>query len=132
MTVTHYPSLEALAGTDPRNASWWAAVARALDDLDDRLARDAAVDDGPSGALVDAVTRQPSLSNDASRLRADHARLMERARRLRRLVAQVAGDDRQAPAVARELSELAAAEDRHQERSRSLFWESFARDIGGE
>jgi hypothetical protein len=132
MSVTHYSSLEILAATHHRNASWWASVARALDDLDERLAQDAAIDEGPTGAFADSVTRQPSLSNDATRLRSDHARLTERARRLRRLVAQVAGDDREAPAVAGELAALAAAEDRHQQRSRALFWDSFARDIGGE
>jgi hypothetical protein len=132
MTVTYYPSLQTLAGTDHRSAAWWTSVARALDDLDERLAQDAAADDGPTGAFVQAVSRQPSLSNDASRLRDDLARLTERARRLRRLVAQVAGDDREGSAVARELAALAAAEDRHQRRSRALFWDSFVRDIGGE
>lgn len=132
MTVTYYLSLESLAGTDHRNASWWASVARALDDLDDRITQDAAVDDGRTGAFVEAIKRQPSLSNDATRLRDDHARLAERARRLRRLVAQVAGDDQAASAVARELAVLAAAEERHQRRSRTLFWDSFTRDIGGE
>lgn len=132
MSVTHFPTLESLAGTDHRTASWWASVARALDDMDERLAQDAVVDEGPVGALVDAVTRQPALSNEAMRLRDDHARLTERARRLRRLVADAAGDDSQAPSVADELAALAQAEDRHQQRSRSLFWDSFTRDIGGE
>jgi hypothetical protein len=132
MTVMHYPSLQTLAGTDHRKASWWAAVARALDELDERLAEDAAVDHGPTGAFVEAVTRQPSLSNDATRLRDDHARLTERVRRLRRLVAEVAGDEGEARGVASELAALASAEDRHQQRSRSLFWDSFTRDIGGE
>ena len=132
MTVTHYPSLESLAGSDYRNASWWASVARALDDLDDRLAQDAAIDDGPTGAFVDAITREPSLSNEAARLRVDHARLVDRARQLRRDVARVAGDEREASAVAEGLAAIAAAEDRHRRRSRSLFWDSFTRDIGGE
>lgn len=132
MTVTHYPSLESLAGSEHRTASWWASVARALDDLDDRLAQDAAIDDGPTGAFVDAITREPSLSNEADRLRIDHARLVERARRLRRLVSRVAGDEREATAVAEELAAIAAAENRHRIRSRSLFWDSFTRDIGGE
>ena len=130
MSVTHYSSLEILAATDHQSASWWASLARALDDLDERLAQDAAGDEGPTGAFVDSVTRQPSLSNDATRLRDEHARLTERARR--RLVAQVAEDDREAPAVAGELAALAAAEDRLQQRSRALFWDSFPRDIGGE
>lgn len=132
MTITHYSSLETLAGTQEPSGAWWVSVARALDDLDERLAEDTAVDEGPAGAFVDAVTRDPSLSNDTTRLVADHARLVERARRLRRLVAQVAGDAQQAPAVADELATLAMAEDRYRQRSRSVFWDSFSRDIGGE
>jgi erythromycin esterase-like protein len=132
MTVTHYSSLETLAGTHEPSGAWWVAVARALDDLDERLAEDTAVDEGPTGAFVDAVTRQPSLSNDTTRLAADHARLIERARCLRRLVAEVAGDPGQASAVAAELAGLAAAEERYRQRSRAVFWDSFSRDIGGE
>lgn len=132
MTVTHYPSLESLASTDVRNPSWWASVARSLDELDVRLQSDAAADEGPSGAFADSVSRDPSLANDARRLMDDHRLITERARRLRRLVATVAGDGRQAAAVAGELSLLAAAEQRYQERSRALFWDSFARDLGGE
>ena len=111
MTVTHYSSLETLAETIEPSGAWWVSVARALDDLDERLAEDTAVDEGPTGAFADAVSREPSLSNDTTRLVADHARLVERARRLRRLVAQVAGDPSQAPAVAAELATLAEAED---------------------
>ncbi len=132
MTVTHYPSLGILAYTDHRNASWWASVARALDDLDVRLAQDVAVDEGTTGAFAEEVSRQSALANEAVRLRDDHAGLTERARRLRRLVAQVAGDDREAAAVAGELAALAVAKERHQQRSRSLFWDLFTRDIGGE
>ena len=92
MTVTHYSSLGTLAGTIEPSGAWWVSVARALDDLDERLAEDTAVDEGPTGAFADAVSREPSLSNGTTRLAADHARLVERARQLRRLVAEVAGD----------------------------------------
>lgn len=132
MTVTHYSSLETLAGAHEPSGAWWVSVARALDDLDERLAEDTAVDEGPTGAFVDAVSREPSLSNGTRRLVADHDRLVDRARRLRRLVAKVAGDPRQAPAVSAELATLADAEDRYRERSRAVFWDSFSRDIGGE
>lgn len=132
MTITHYSSLETLADTQEISGAWWVAVARALDDLDERLAEDVAEDEGPRGALMEAVDREPSLANDATRLVADHDRLIERARRLRRLVAQVAGDHRQASAVAAELATLAEAEERYRRRSRTVFWDSFSRDIGGE
>jgi hypothetical protein len=132
MTVTHYSSLGTLAGTIEPSGAWWVSVARALDDLDERLAQDTAVDEGPAGAFADAVSREPSLSNGATRLAADHARLVERAQRLRRLVSQVAGDPSQAAAVAAELATLAAAEETYRQRSRAVFWDSFSRDIGGE
>jgi hypothetical protein len=132
MTITHYSSLETLADTQEPSGAWWVSVARALDDLDERLAEDTAEDEGPRGAFVEAVDRDPSLANDTTRLVADHARLVERARRLRRLVAQVAGDHREAPAVAAELATLAEAEGKYRLRSRAVFWDSFSRDIGGE
>lgn len=132
MTVTYYSSLETLAGTHEPSGAWWVSVARALDDLDERLAEDVTEDEGPTGAFSEAVTRDPSLANDATKLVKDHALLIERARRLRRLVAEVAGDHRQAPAVAAELATLAEGEDRYRRRSRSVFWDSFSRDIGGE
>lgn len=132
MTITHYPTLESLASDEVRSPSWWAAVARSLDELEARLRQDAAADAGPAGAFVDAVGRDPSLSNDARRLEGDHERLMERARRLRILVASVAGDARQEEPVAQELPALASAELRYQQRARALVWDSFARDLGGE
>jgi hypothetical protein len=132
MTVTHDSSLEALADHPAPSGAWWASVARALDDLDERLAQDFVADEGPEGAFVEAVTREPSLSNETARLLADHARLVERVRRLRRFVAQVAGDPEQASPVSLELGVLAEAEDRYRRRSRGLFWDSFTRDIGGE
>jgi hypothetical protein len=132
MTVTYYSSLGTLAGTIEPSGAWWVSVARALDDLSERLVEDIAVDGGPTGAFADAVGREPSLANDTMRLAADHARLVERARRLRRFVAQIAGDSQQAPAVAAELATLAEAEDKYRERSRAVFWDSFSRDIGGE
>jgi len=72
------------------------------------------------------------LANDASKLTDDHDRLVERARRLRRLVATVAGDDRMTVPVAAELASLAEAHERYRRRVRSLLWDSFVRDLGGE
>ena len=132
MTATYFSSLETLADTATPSGTWWLAVARALDELDERLAQDSAVDDGPSGAFRDAVGRAPALANEATRLTADRLRLVERARRLRRVVAMVAGDHSHADAVSGELEVLARAESRYRRRSRGLFWESFTRDIGGE
>lgn len=133
MTVTHYSSLATLAETESSSAAtWWPTVARALDALDERLAEDSTVDDGPAGAFHDAISREPALANQAARLSADRQRLVDRARQVRRLVAQVAGDSRQAQAISAELALLARAESRYRRRSRGLFWDSFTRDIGGE
>jgi hypothetical protein len=132
MTIAHHSALFDLAHADDRSATWWMAVARALDDLDERLALDAEEDDGPEGAFDASVERAPSLANEVTRLRADRIRLIERARRLRRVVAMVAGDPTQIPPVTGELEVLSAAEGRYRERSRAVFWDSFTRDIGGE
>lgn len=130
MTVTHYPSLEALAGTDYRCASWWTSVARALDDLDERLGLEAPADYFRAGRRVEPVMGAPEPSDHTRRLQEDHARLTERARRLRRLVAEVAGDYHQAPAVAGELSALSEAEDRYRNRTALLIWDTPARGRG--
>ena len=132
MTIAHHTVIFDLAHADDRSATWWAAVARALDELDERLALDALEDDGPEGAFGASVERAPSLANEVTRLRADRNRLIERARRLRGVVATVAGDALQIPAVAGELAVIDAAESRYAERSRAVFWDSFSRDIGGE
>lgn len=132
MTITHYPSMQELASTGLRNASWWASVARSLDEFDEQLERDRVADFGPRGAFVDAISRQPSLANEASRLQDDHDQLVERARRLRQLVATVAGDDRMATPVSAQLATLVGAQERYRRRVRALLWDSFVRDHGGE
>ena len=132
MTVMHPTTLETLAAQAYRSASWWASAARALDELDERLCQDACVDSGPAGAFADAISRQPALSNDVARLVDDRDRLYRRMRLLRQLVSEVAGDEHQVSAVANELAELAAGEERYLRRSGDIIWESFLRDIGGE
>lgn len=131
MSTVHVTMSAVMAGTTPR-ATWWVAVARSLDALDDRLCEDAIADDGPRGSFAQAVWRAPVLANTATRLRTERNRLVERARGLRRIVASAAGDDRQVEFVAAEVDSIAAAEDRYRRQSRELVWESFARDIGGE
>jgi hypothetical protein len=132
MTIAHHSDITDLAHADDRSASWWAAVARTLDRMDERLRQDSTEDDGRDGAFAASVERAPSLANEVTRLRADRNRLIDRARTLRRFVATVAGDAAEIPAVTGELDVLAAAETRYRERSRAVFWDSFSRDIGGE
>ncbi len=132
MSIAHSTSLAALADTGGPSAAWWAAVARALDSLDERLSEDAIADDGPAGSFAQAVWRAPVLANAVAKLRAERGRLADRVRGLRRTVATAAGDGDQVGAVSAEVGALAAAEDRYRRRSRELVWESFTRDIGGE
>lgn len=132
MSVTYHSSLEALSEIENPTAAWWAQVARALDDLAEQLLRDAAVDGGPSGAFAQAVARDPSLANLASRLDAERVSLWDRVGHLRRLVTQVAGDPDQTAVVSTELSSVAAARDLYRQRAHALFWDSFLRDMGGQ
>lgn len=132
MSLTYSASLTSLADTGAPNATWWVAVARALDALDERLAQDAVDDDGPSGAFAQAVSQAPALANTVTRLRTERSRLVERARRVRRLVAEIAGDRAQARVVCAEIDELATGEATYRRRSREVVWDSFARDLGGE
>lgn len=131
MSITYTTPLATLAEESRTGACWWVSVARALDEFLDRLTAEGAVDDGPSGAFGQAVSREPGLANVARRVSAERAALISRARRLRQRVAIVAGDHVRASDVSAELSALARREERYLVKSRSVFWDSFNRDIGG-
>lgn len=131
MSDIYAPSLADLADTPMDAGIWWLSVARALDALDERLADDAAADEGPSGTFDEVVRREPSLSNPAQQVAADRVRLIDRARRLRHVVSSAAGDPRRVPDVSGELATLAHAERRYRERGRALVWDAYNRDIGG-
>ena len=132
MSTTYYSSLESLSEAPVATGVWWSSVARALDDLDDRLAEEALVDKGPDGALNEAVAREPSLSNRAIEAEKELSRLVESSRRLRRTVAESAGDADKVAEVASELAALAVAEEHYRRRVRAVVWDSLTRDIGGE
>ncbi len=132
MSTTYYSSLETLADAPAATGVWWSSVARALDDLDERLAHEALIDEGPDGALEEAVAREPSLSNRATEAGKELSALVEKSRELRRIVASSAGDPEQVAVVAAELMALAEAEGRYRRRVRSVVWDSLTRDIGGE
>ena len=123
-------TLAALAFSSTAEGPWWAAVASALDELDEGLQREGASEEGSAGVYARAIRCEPALSHVARRITDDRAKLADMARRLRRLVARVSGDAREVPSVSRELTTLALAERRYRRRSRLLFWESFNREIG--
>jgi hypothetical protein len=132
MTTTHHPSLDELATASHRSASWWASVARALDRLDERLDQERPLEARGDGPLVTPAHGAEQASDDTRRRHEDHARLVERARRLRRRVAEVAGDRHQAEAVAGELSLLSVARDRYRHRTASLMGETRATPVGAQ
>jgi hypothetical protein len=132
MTTTYYSSLAALAEEPSASAVWWTSVARALDELSERLNLEALVDEGPEGALDEAVSREPSLSNRATKASRDLATLMEHTREVRRLVTREAGNPDHVADVAAQLLVLARAEEDYRRHVRSVVWDSLTRDIGGE
>ena len=132
MSTTYYSSLAALAETHMATGVWWSAVARALDDLAQRLEDEAAVDAGPDGALRRAVNDEPTLANRADSANAERVALQVRVRHLRLVVTESAGDPDQVAYVAAELRLLADGEERYQRTVREVVWDSLTRDIGGE
>lgn len=132
MSTAYATDLSTVSSEPRATAAWWLAAARALDDLLDRLTRDASVDDGPSGALRQALWTAPHLASHAQRLQREREALRERARLLRRRVSRLAGDPTAVDQVAHELASVAHEESRYAQHSRALIWDSVARDIGGE
>lgn len=132
MSTVYATDLTTVSSEPRAAATWWLAAARALDDLLDRLSRDAYVDDGPDGALRQALWTAPHLSSHAQRLQREREALRERARQLRRRVSRLAGDPTAVDQVAHELASVAVEESRYARHSRELMWDSVARDIGGE
>jgi hypothetical protein len=132
MITTHRSSLLALADEPVASGVWWSAVARALDDLADRLAADALLDAGPDGALERAVDDEPTLVNRATSANSERMGLQVRVFELRRFVAAHAGDPDQVEPVAGRLRGVAKGEHHYEKRVRAVVWDSLSRDIGGE
>lgn len=132
MSTTYYSSLAALAETHMATGVWWSAVARALDDLAQRLEDEAAVDAGPDGALRRAVNDEPTLANRADSANAERMALQVRVHQLRLVVTEHAGAPEQVAHVATELRSLADGEERYQRKVREVVWDSLTREIEGE
>lgn len=132
MITTHRSSLLALADEPLGSGVWWSAVARALDDLTERLAADAVLDAGPDGALDRAVTDEPTLANRATSANSERMALQVRVYELRRFVAEHAGDPDQVEHVATHVAFVAKGERHYEQKVRAVVWDSLTRDIGGE
>lgn len=132
MATTYVPGIAELAEDSRGDGTWWLGVSRALDGLLDRLTRDAAQEDGPSGTVAEALWTAPHLASAADRLRHEREALRERVRLLRRRVSALAGDPTAVEQVAHELAAVAAEDAKYARRSRELVWDSVSRDIGGE
>jgi len=132
MTATYHSTLATLAQTPAASGVWWSSVARALDELAERLDADAVVDDGPDGALQRAVNEEPTLINRANSANAERMAVQVRVFELRRFVAEHAGDPDKVEHVAGELASISEAEVHYQRKVRAVVWDSLTQDIGGE
>lgn len=127
MSTVYSPSLMDLASSPLRGGGWWASVARALDNVDDRLSRST-----PSAPAVPDLDGRPDLIPPAVAITREGTRVRARIGRLRTMVRRVAGDRGYEATVSAELAIIARDVDRLERRSRWILWESVNRDLGGE
>lgn len=132
MSTTYYSSLSTLADEPVASGVWWSSVARALDELAERLDQEAAIDGGPDGALEKAVREEPTLANRANSANAERMALQVRVFELRQFVTANAGDPDQVAYVAQELAKVSETEVKYVHKVRAVVWDSLTQDIGGE
>jgi hypothetical protein len=126
MSSMYAPSLIDLASSPFRGGGWWAAVARALDTMDESLSRST-----PAVPAVPDVEDRPDLVPPAMAIAREGNRVRARITRLRAMVRRVAGDGAYEGTVSAELAIIARDVDRLERRSRWILWESVNRDHGG-
>jgi hypothetical protein len=119
-------ALERLAVADSVDSSWLCCAARALDQLDESLARLEREADGPEGGLAEATRRSPRVARAVSRARADRVRLHDQARSLRRRLVLATKDARVGLELKAELMTLSCDASSYFRRVRRVMWESFA------
>ena len=132
MSATYYSTLSTLAESPAASGVWWSSVARALDELMEKLEQDAAVDAGPDGSLEKAVREEPTLANRANSANAERMALQVRVFELRQFVSANAGDAEHVDYVAAELAKVSETEVKYQQKVRAVVWDSLTQDIGGE
>ncbi|MDO8309845.1 MAG: hypothetical protein Q7V58_16010 [Actinomycetota bacterium] len=104
LELTH--SLDPLASAADVDQSWLCRAARALDELDESLARLSGDVEGRTGTFATAKRRSPPFARAASQVSADLQRLHNRARSLRRRLVLATKDARLGPDLKAELAGL--------------------------
>ncbi|MDP1877782.1 MAG: hypothetical protein Q8M17_09520 [Actinomycetota bacterium] len=99
-------SLDRLVTAAEVDQSWLCRAARALDDLDDSLARLSSDVDGQTGASDTALLHGPQFTRAALQVANDRQRLHNRARSLRRRLVLATKDSRLGPDLKAELAGL--------------------------
>lgn len=132
MSTTYYSTLTTLAESPAASGVWWSSVARALDELMEKLEQEAAIDAGPDGALEKAVREEPTLSARANSANAERMALQVRVFELRQFVSANAGEAEHVEYVAAELAKVSETEVKYRQKVRAVVWDSLTQDIGGE
>lgn len=107
-----------------------ADIVKLLGEVREELEHHFAQEEG-GGCLEDAVSRCPSLSDEARRIKAEHPQLLES---IDRLIAQAQDADRSVQgriAVAREFDELCAQLDAHEGAENALLRKGFGTNVNG-
>ncbi len=118
-------ALERLAVADRVDSPWLCRAARALDELDEYLARMERESAVLTGETVEATDWSPRVARGLSRVRADGVRLHEQAKSLRRRLVLATKDARVGLELKAELTTLSGDASAYFRRVRRVMWESF-------
>jgi hypothetical protein len=128
--TTHTPAADGFQMGPSPLVSWWASVARLLDEVDERLATDLADQAVKGGALRQALQREPRLHSRLRGVAKQRDHLRERVSRLRASVSRRAGERGAADDLVAELDILLTDEKRHARSVRLVVWDAYTQDIG--
>ena len=111
-------------------AQWWVDLAAELDELSDRLMLE-------GHTVWQALRHQltvdaPHLTSHLSRLDSEQERLQGEIQQVRLLTGSAAGDPESAGRVRTAVRDLLRRLRRHEERTTSIMYDAYERDLGGE
>jgi hypothetical protein len=109
--------------------TWWAAIARSVDDLIDAMWAHRALAEGGDG-LRGILEEHPRLAFQVKSLERDHAELGDELGQLRSLIGASMGRPGGVAAVLAAATEVVARIRGHQRRARNLVVEAYQRDLG--
>jgi hypothetical protein len=124
----------ALAAPAPHRSTWVAGVRDGLQVVHDVWTRHIVATEAPGAFLDELVDESPRLSTPASRLRREHAEILQTITRAQQqLESPVGGDayDVWVEGVRADLTSLLIALVKHRQRGADLIYEAYAVDIGG-